>query len=82
MITLQLPQVPVPDAVAALIGSQLPKHVLLAEVEASNQAYLIGLCRTPLTRKARETCLADLARANKTLAKHDPRLIVRAGGAS
>lgn len=41
--------VPVPDRVAALIGSCMPIH--------------------------------NLARANKTLAAYDPRLMVRAGGA-
>jgi hypothetical protein len=59
MITLQLPKVPVPDAVAMMIGTSIPLPVLQAEVDAF------------------EAALSRLARANKTLAKHDPRLIVR-----
>ena len=73
--------VPIPDAVAILIGQQMPEHVLRAEIEAENQAYNVRLCRTPLTREAREYALADMARANKTLAAYNPGLIVRAGGA-
>lgn len=76
MITLQLLKVPVPDAVAAMIGQQIPEHVLQAEVEAMNLAYNIELCRGPRYAEARETCLSDLARVNKTLAAWDPRLIV------
>ena len=82
MITMPLTSVPVPDAVAALIGSQMPKRVLQAEVEAVNQAYAISLCRSPQYAKAREHAQSALARANKTLAAFDPRLIVRAGGAA
>jgi hypothetical protein len=70
-----------PDAVAVLIGSQLPEYVLRAEVEAENQAYNVRLCRGPQYREAREYALADMARANKILAAYDPRLTVRAGGA-
>lgn len=77
MITLQLPSVPIPDAVAALIGQQIPKHVLDAEIKAMNLAYNIRLCRGDRYREAREYCLADLARVNKTLAQYDPRFIVR-----
>ena len=78
----QLVPVPIPDAVAVLIGQQIPERVLRAEVEAVNQAYNITLCRAPQYREAREGCLSNLARANKTLAAFDPRLIVRAGGAA
>jgi hypothetical protein len=77
VITLQLPTVPIPDAVAALIGRQIPERVLAAEVEAMNLAYNIELCRDPRYAEARENCLGDLARVNKTLAQFDPRLIVR-----
>jgi hypothetical protein len=69
--------VPIPDAVAALIGRQIPEHVLAAEVEATNLAYNIEQCRGPRYAEARETCLGDLARVNKTLGQFDPRLIVR-----
>lgn len=71
-----------PDAVAVLIASQMPEHVLRAEVEAENQAYNVRLCRAPQYREAREYALADLARANKLLAAYDPRLVVKAGGRS
>ena len=77
MITLQLPAVPIPDSAATLIGRQIPEHVLTAEVEAMNLAYNISICRGDRYREAREHCLADLARVNKTLAQFDPRLIVR-----
>lgn len=73
--------VPIPDAVTLLIARQMPEHVLRAEVEAENQAYNVRLCRGPQYREAREYALAELARANKTLAAYDPRLMVRAGGA-
>ncbi|MBB4984954.1 hypothetical protein [Streptomyces nymphaeiformis] len=73
----QLVPVPIPDAVATLIGRQIPEHVLAAEAEAINLAYNVTLCRAPQYREAREYALADLARANKTLAQYDPRLIVR-----
>lgn len=73
----QLVPVPIPDAVAALIGRQIPEHVLDAEIEATNQVYVIGLCRKAQYQEAREYALAELARANKTLAQFDPRLIVR-----
>lgn len=68
--------VPIPDAVAILIGRQMPEHVLRAEVEAENQAYNVRLCRGPQYREAREYALADLARANKTLAAWNPLLVV------
>ncbi|MFF0277517.1 hypothetical protein [Streptomyces sp. NPDC004330] len=73
----QLVPVPIPDAVATLIGRQIPERVLAAEVEAMNLAYNIKLCRGDRYREAREQCLADLARANKTLAQFNPQLIVR-----
>lgn len=76
----RLVPVPIPDSVAVLIGSQIPAHVLDAEVAAENAAYCIRLCRTPLTRVAREHSLADLARANKVLAAYNPGLILKAGG--
>ena len=74
--------VPIPDSVAVLIGRQMPKPVIEAEIAAENAAYCIRLCRTPLTAEAREYALADLARANKVLAAYNPRLMVKAGGQS
>ena len=73
----ELVPVPIPDAVAVLIARQIPEHVLRAEVEATNQAYNVSLCRSPRYTEAREWALADLARANKTLAAYNPNLIVR-----
>ena len=73
----QLVPVPIPDRVAVLIGSQVPEHVLRAEVEATNQAHCISLCRKPEYAEAREWALSALHRANKTLAAYNPKLIVR-----
>lgn len=79
----RLVPVPIPDSVAVLIGSQMPKPVIEAEVAAENAAYNIRLCRAPQYTEAREHCLSDLARANKLLAAYNPRLMVRpAGGRS
>jgi hypothetical protein len=80
MITLQLPKVPVPDAVAMMIGTSIPLPVLQAEVDAFGEAREIRRLRpldTAEDRQDFEAALSRLARANKTLAKHDPRLIVR-----
>ncbi|WP_030319687.1 hypothetical protein [Streptomyces flavochromogenes] len=82
MITLPSTQVPVPDAVALLIGQQIPKHVLDAEIEAVTLAYRISLCRKPETVQAREYNLGQLARANKTLAAYNPKLVVTPGSAA
>ncbi|MFD3568505.1 hypothetical protein [Streptomyces sp. NPDC058667] len=80
MISLQLPQVPMPDPVVQMIGTSIPLHVLQAQVDADMQVREIGRLR-PLAhdedRQDFETALADLARANKILASHDPRFIVR-----
>lgn len=80
MITLQLPSVPIPDAVAALIGATIPLHVLQAEVDADRDVREIGRLR-PLDsaedQQDFEDALGRLARANKTLAKYSPKLIVR-----
>jgi hypothetical protein len=81
MIAPAFPAVPVPDRVAILIGDCIPEHVLQAEIAAEQAAYNVRLCRSPLTREAREYALADLARANKILGAYDPRLMVRTGGA-
>lgn len=72
--------VPIPDRVAALIGSCLPLHVLQAEVDADCAAREVYRFRGPLCaedRADREHALAALARANKILAKHHPLLPVR-----
>ncbi|BAU87210.1 hypothetical protein SLA_6342 [Streptomyces laurentii] len=84
MITSPSPLVPVPipDHVAALIGSCLPVHVLQAEVDADCAAREVYRFRGPLCpedRADREYALAALAKANKILAKHHPKLPVRPG---
>ncbi|QES03571.1 hypothetical protein DEJ43_10270 [Streptomyces venezuelae ATCC 10712] len=65
-----------------MIGRQVPEHVLDAEIKATNQAYVISLCRKPEYAEAREYALAELARANKTLAKYNPKLAVTPGSAA
>jgi hypothetical protein len=72
----ELVPVPIPDAVAVLIGRQMPERVARAEREAVNQAYNVGLCRKPEYAEAREWALADLARANKVLGAYNPGLLV------
>ncbi|GGZ22681.1 hypothetical protein [Streptomyces nitrosporeus] len=76
--------VPIPDRVAALIGSCTPPHVLRAEFEAVCAAREVRRFRGPLLcvedRADREQALSDLARANKVLAAHHPALPVRPGG--
>ena len=75
--------VPIPDRVAALIGGQLPIHVLQAEVDAESAAREIRRFR-PLAsvedRADRESALSELAVANKVLAAYNPRLILTSRG--
>lgn len=66
----------VPDRVAGLIGAAMPPEVMAAEDAAVDAAITVSRCRSPYTREARERALSDLARANKTLAAWDPRLMV------
>ncbi|MFJ6579315.1 hypothetical protein ACIQMY_25550 [Streptomyces sp. NPDC091368] len=82
MITLQLPSVPMPDAVVVLIARQVPVRVLRAEMDATFEAA--DICRyRPLAsdedRADREDALARLAGLNKTLAQYSPKLVVRGG---
>ncbi|MEV7376361.1 hypothetical protein AB0O51_36415 [Streptomyces sp. NPDC090301] len=75
----RLVPVPIPDHVAALIGSCLPLHVLQAEIDADCAAREVYRFRGPLCaedRADREHALSALARANKILAKHHPKLPV------
>jgi hypothetical protein len=70
--------VPIPDRVAALIGSCMPAHVLRAEIEADGAVREVNRFRGPLCnddRADREHALATLARANKILAAYNPRLV-------
>ncbi|MFF2852667.1 hypothetical protein ACFVT5_41200 [Streptomyces sp. NPDC058001] len=68
--------VPVPDAVALLAGAQIPPHILDAEIAAVDAVHRFGLSRGPRYEEARQVALADIARANKILAAHNPGLIV------
>ncbi|WP_328941588.1 hypothetical protein OG259_07895 [Streptomyces sp. NBC_00250] len=76
----QLVPVPIPDAVATLIGLSLPRPVLQAEIDAFGEVREIRRLR-PLNsaedRQDFEAALGRLARANKTLGAYGPRLIVR-----
>ncbi|WP_405997492.1 hypothetical protein [Streptomyces sp. NBC_00829] len=74
--------VPIPDRVAALIGSCMPVHVLHAEIDAECAVREVNRFRTPLCnedRADREHALSTLAQANKILAAYDPRLTVKPG---
>lgn len=74
--------VPIPDRVAALIGSCMPAHVLQAEIEAECAAREVYRFRGPLCaddRADREQALSTLARANKVLAAYNPGLTVKPG---
>jgi hypothetical protein len=79
----ELVPVPIPDRIAAMIGATIPLHVLQAEVDADS-AVREALHFRPLNcdedRQDFEAALSRLARENKLLAKHNPGLIVRAGG--
>ncbi|MFE7133452.1 hypothetical protein ACFVIM_21605 [Streptomyces sp. NPDC057638] len=79
MIAPTLVPVPIPDRVAAMIGSCMPHHVLRAEIEAD--CAMRELYRPSLSsgRADREYALSVLARANKVLGAYNPRLIVRPG---
>ncbi|MGW2721345.1 hypothetical protein [Streptomyces sp. NPDC001492] len=81
MIALNLPAVPVPDAVAVQVGSQIPARVLEAEKRAENAAYCFRLSRGPRYEEARQWALAEIAAANKVLGAWNPRLVARIGGA-
>lgn len=77
--------VPIPDRVAALIGSCIPQHVLEAEFDAECAAREVRRFRGPRLgiedQADREQALSELARANKFLAAHHPLLTVRPGKA-
>jgi len=77
--------VPIPDRIAALIGACTPAHILQAEFDADSAAREVRRFRGPRLgiedQADREQALSELARANKVLAAHHPRLVVRAGSA-
>ncbi|MCX4790696.1 MULTISPECIES: hypothetical protein [unclassified Streptomyces] len=75
--------VPIPDRVAALIGSCIPPYILETEFDAECAAREVRSFRGPRLcaedQADREQALSELARANKILAAHHPRLTVRPG---
>lgn len=80
MIALNLPAVPIPDAIAVQVGSQIPARVLEAEKRAEQAVYRFGLSRGPRYEEARQLALAEIAAANKMLGAWNPRMIARIGG--
>lgn len=82
--------VPIPDPIAARIGACMPIRILQAEVDAESAAREIRRFRPSLgsalldseDQADRESALSELHRANKVLAAHNPRLILKAGGRS
>ncbi|MEU5164561.1 hypothetical protein AB0G74_33750 [Streptomyces sp. NPDC020875] len=83
MTASPLVPVPIPDRVAALIGSCMPTHVLTAEMAADSAMREMSLLRAPLPGPAwadRERLLSEVARANKVLAAYNPRLMVLPDG--
>lgn len=77
--------VPIPDRIAALIGSCTPAHILQAEFEADCAAREVRRFRGPRLgiedQADREQALSELARANKVLSARHPHLAVRRDGA-
>ncbi|EHM26455.1 MULTISPECIES: hypothetical protein [Streptomyces] len=75
--------VPIPDRVAALIGSCIPPRILQAEFDADCAAREVRRFRGPRLgvedQADREQALSELARANKVLAAHHPGLAVLPG---
>ncbi|MFV2121706.1 hypothetical protein ACE14D_26045 [Streptomyces sp. Act-28] len=83
MTVSRLIPVPIPDHVAALIGSCMPTGVLQAEIDAECAAREVLRFRGPMCQEDqadREHALAALARANKVLAAYNPGLVLRPGG--
>ncbi|UUN30356.1 hypothetical protein [Streptomyces sp. FIT100] len=79
MTASNLVPVPIPDGVAALIGSCMPAGVLQAEIEAECAAREVLSFRAPFCnedRADREYALAALARANKVLGAYNPGLVL------
>jgi hypothetical protein len=85
MITLSTTAVPIPDRVAALIGSCMPLHILQAEIEADAEAREFGRFHAPLggalfdseDQVDREQAMSRIRVANKILGAYNPGLILR-----
>ena len=81
--------VPIPDRVAALIGSQMPLRILQAEIDVESAALEFGRFHTPAgaaqfdseDRVDREHAMSEIRVANKILAAYNPKLVIHAGGA-
>ncbi|MFJ8647626.1 hypothetical protein ACIRNI_16075 [Streptomyces sp. NPDC093546] len=85
MTASPLVPVPIPDRVAALIGSCMPIGILQAEIDAECAAREVRRFRFPMCQEDqadREHALALLARANKVLGAYNPGLLLRSGGAA
>ncbi|GGU84589.1 hypothetical protein GCM10010275_19560 [Streptomyces litmocidini] len=80
MIALRLTPVPIPYRVAEMVLDTMPESVCQAAIDAENALREIGRLR-PLAsdedRQDHEGALAELARANKTLAAHHPAFVER-----
>ncbi|HEY9410224.1 MAG TPA: hypothetical protein VIP77_11645 [Jiangellaceae bacterium] len=79
----ELVPVPIPDRIAAMIGSRIPADVLQAEfdaVAAEREALRFRPLASNEDRADLEQALALLARHNKVLAKHHPLMPIRPNG--
>lgn len=75
MIAFPRTTVPVPDAVADLSALHLPAHVRAAVEEAGIAGRLLTTTTGPQYAEARQLLHVRLARANRVLAAHNPKLI-------
>lgn len=75
MIAFPRAPIPVPEAVAAFSGRQLPEPVRKARRQSWEACVRLTLCRHPRYEEGRQRAFADIAAATKTLAAHDPRLV-------
>lgn len=75
MIVRPTSTVAVPDAVADLSGRQLPEQVRQARRESWAACLNLSLCRHLRYEEGRQTALAQIAAATKTLAAHNPGLV-------
>jgi hypothetical protein len=67
--------VPVPPAVADLAARHLPPSVRDAVAEAGDAGRLLTACTGPQYAEARQLLHVRLAKANRVLAAHNPKLI-------
>jgi hypothetical protein len=89
MIAFAATAVPIPDHIAALVGSCMPLHVLQAEVDVDSEAREFARFRAPSgiaqfdseDQADREAAMSRIRVANKVLAAYSPRLILKPGGA-